>query len=1248
MKNEFMSFPFNIPSSIFRQIVAQTPGIYQISNPWNWGGISLRTTIVTPTRIALDMDGEGLVAEETVSFDLDDSASWDIGLGTDYTVAANRQGLWFYIHTYSDSGVIKYLLSDIPDTLNTAVLKWRAIERFFCYASGGVNHVGDVVGGVLLGDVDIISFQSLTGASVTILSGEELPSVFVPETFFYNTLTSSLHFSMGSEWITISEASKINDFDFAVGSVFSFMGDSAPTGYIPLTDTNQIVLIEDYQKVYANIGIKYGGDGITTFALPTIAQASGDEKIIDWTLQADWSSVAINIFHELGVNLPKLKVELFMSPTGNDSDSWKVENTNNFAGSNTYGGVNFDNVDVDNITLQTSFNGVSYNDGTATTPTIISSYYYKVVITKDSPLPADVTLCMYMGSGGLSEAVDGDLDSRITTIENTLALSVPPHKTPWINRSDWTNVHMGDNTTKNVDSNVNHGFGVGLDDLDIQVLISTDGTDSNSFEIYKSSNAAVNTGINLNYIDDNNIEVQTGTGGLLYTTTSGASAQITTLDWYYKIIVRSHNSLSFIDARNAFINHKDWVEWASIPSSTAQTFNKYAPDGLYKVTVQADNKANSNTVLIDINRVKYPAAVNYYGSWSTGAAMTYVVSTDTWDTLDASHAITRIERWESVTGESKDAVKVSDGYETLWEDLTATAASKVFPVEDGKYRVSFKLNTGLTMYSADITIDTAGLPAATSFDGALTQSHRANYLPGSSTWTSSDTAIDVIKIEKQIGYIALDVTHTREHISGTAHIFAENLDTTSGDLSLTPHYPVAPIAGDTFRVTNIGVGGNVITDLPDGLNLPDALNSDGANSIDFSWNHSDQIWFVDNSALYGRLVAGKDWVELWKDYTNVSITKTLQVEDGIYRVQHTNGVGGTTNYTSMVIVNTEDNPTAANFHSANWDYNASYRVIYTPSTGVWTTNRANFPIAKIERFQDTAGADRPSLPIDNGWELYEDLSGNTDQSITRFLPVGKYKFIVGIDANTIHYSTPVVEIIDGIVDYRSVWSPLEQILYSTSTGALNTGNASYAIKKIEVWKGTMHMDIYNTRSHTTGTPNMYIEEYDTTSADFDFTARLAEINALGPQTGDYITLYNSGTDDTKYIENAPDSGFVASGQTIDYFYSSVQGAWKQKGNEIAKSIAKVIWTGGGTPVISKQYNTALIERLAIGRFRLHFEHQMPDVNYGISGHGYDSVAGAFHLSSDPSDTQTVDYIDFSFLNYLGNFYDPERAQINVF
>ena len=95
-------------------------------------------------------------------------------------------------------------------------------------------------------------------------------------------------------------------------------------------------------------------------------------------------------------------------------------------------------------------------------------------------------------------------------------------------------------SARNQDQDVTHDFNVPLSDLLVKVLISSDGTDANSFEpnIQLSDNpVATSFGITFQSVDDNNIIVQTGLSGIAYVGPIGITTSVVAQDWYYKIKV---------------------------------------------------------------------------------------------------------------------------------------------------------------------------------------------------------------------------------------------------------------------------------------------------------------------------------------------------------------------------------------------------------------------------------------------------------------------------------------------------------------------------------------------------------------------------------------------------------------------------------------------------------------------------------------------------------------------------------------
>lgn len=61
--------------------------------------------------------------------------------------------------------------------------------------------------------------------------------------------------------------------DEYMGTIKYFAFGYAPTGWLPCN--GQLLSISQYTALYALIGINYGGNGSTTFAIPTITTKLG-------------------------------------------------------------------------------------------------------------------------------------------------------------------------------------------------------------------------------------------------------------------------------------------------------------------------------------------------------------------------------------------------------------------------------------------------------------------------------------------------------------------------------------------------------------------------------------------------------------------------------------------------------------------------------------------------------------------------------------------------------------------------------------------------------------------------------------------------------------------------------------------------------------------------------------------------------------------------------------------------------------
>ncbi len=167
--------------------------------------------------------------------------------------------------------------------------------------------------------------------------------------------------------------------------------------------------------------------------------------------------------------------------------------------------------------------------------------------------------CIQAALGTSTEEDGSNLEQRVSDLENAYINN--KYETGWINRSDWTNVHLGSSTTKDADSNVTHNLGKHLRELDVRLIISPTGADSDSFEIKIGTDGtdSGSYGLNAKEVDDDNIKIQTGAAGILYILEDGSNGALG--DWYYKIIVVAHNAYTFVDARSDGNRCRAWVNF---------------------------------------------------------------------------------------------------------------------------------------------------------------------------------------------------------------------------------------------------------------------------------------------------------------------------------------------------------------------------------------------------------------------------------------------------------------------------------------------------------------------------------------------------------------------------------------------------------------------------------------------------------------------------------------------------------------
>ncbi len=109
-----------------------------------------------------------------------------------------------------------------------------------------------------------------------------------------------------------------------------------------------------------------------------------------------------------------------------------------------------------------------------------------------------------------------------------------PYRTGWINRSDWTNVHPGSNTTLNTDSYVTHNLNAPLPKVLVGLWYSSDGTDANAIYVAVGHGAAGVYGVSVYAVDNNNIKIQTGNLGFIIMADDGTASIIDSDNGYYQ------------------------------------------------------------------------------------------------------------------------------------------------------------------------------------------------------------------------------------------------------------------------------------------------------------------------------------------------------------------------------------------------------------------------------------------------------------------------------------------------------------------------------------------------------------------------------------------------------------------------------------------------------------------------------------------------------------------------------------------
>lgn len=131
------------------------PSLYQRDIRWSlntpYTTAANRYKIVSPTNLAVDVNGTIYSLSAAQEIDLSNAANWDTVTPTDYTVAATRAGKDFYIYVVTGGGLLLSAASTYPSgyDANTS----RKIAGFHCVCVDVGTISGHTLTGFLAGDV---------------------------------------------------------------------------------------------------------------------------------------------------------------------------------------------------------------------------------------------------------------------------------------------------------------------------------------------------------------------------------------------------------------------------------------------------------------------------------------------------------------------------------------------------------------------------------------------------------------------------------------------------------------------------------------------------------------------------------------------------------------------------------------------------------------------------------------------------------------------------------------------------------------------------------------------------------------------------------------------------------------------------------------------------------------------------------------------------------------------------------------
>lgn len=160
-------FDGTVDITITQTIIASLPTHYQRNTLWAQG--STHTKILPPTKITININDNGYIAQNTAEIDLTLESNWD-SITIDYRQAVNRKGKDFYIYACqpADGNVPIFVLSansTVPTGYTAS--NSRKIAGFHCLCADVGTITGHTLSGYIAGDILPASFWDLSHRPVS-------------------------------------------------------------------------------------------------------------------------------------------------------------------------------------------------------------------------------------------------------------------------------------------------------------------------------------------------------------------------------------------------------------------------------------------------------------------------------------------------------------------------------------------------------------------------------------------------------------------------------------------------------------------------------------------------------------------------------------------------------------------------------------------------------------------------------------------------------------------------------------------------------------------------------------------------------------------------------------------------------------------------------------------------------------------------------------------------------------------------